>query len=73
MNLREFRDYQKVCRTIDSCATIQHYLSTANLVYNYGRMYGFNRMWTKLDKKITAEMSFLIDQHNYRIRREDTQ
>lgn len=42
-------DYKRCMNVLYSCRTIGQLNTTMNMIYNYGKMYGFNRYWSKLD------------------------
>ena len=68
LNLKEFRMYQKVNRVIDSCETFEHYLTARSLVYNFGRYFGFSKMWSKLDTRTSNIIKEYLDKEEYQER-----
>jgi len=49
--IQKRKDYKKCLSVMYSCKTFGELSSALNLVYNYGRTYGFEYYWRELDSK----------------------
>jgi hypothetical protein len=66
MNLyKKVKDYHKVQDVIDSCKTLGQIDVAQKMVYNYGKMYDFNLLWSLLDKKISRLIEINLDYLDY--------
>ena len=46
---KQKRDAKRCFDTVNSCKTVGQLNTAMNMIHNYGKMYGFNGYWTKLD------------------------
>ena len=65
------RDYKKCLSILDGCKTFGQLNTTMNLIFNYGKMYGFNGYWRRLDIKSTEMWEKHVDMLDYKERLED--
>jgi len=64
------RDYWKVRKILASCENVGHVVTCDKLIHNYGKMYGFNHLWTELDKKCWSYLKEVLDRIEYQERLE---
>ena len=58
-------DYYKCLRVLGSCYNFGHLTSASNMIHNYGKMYGYNKRWSVLDKKAYSMWKEIIDRLDY--------
>ena len=61
-HVSEYKAYMKCFKTVQTCVTIHQSKAACNLVHNFGRMYGFDFLWAKLDALATDRSLGWLDE-----------
>jgi len=56
------KDAMKCYKVLSSCLTIGHLESVCNMIDNYGKVYNYNKYWSKLYKESTIQ---LFEEYSY--------
>lgn len=59
------KDYWKVRKVLASCENPEQVVVADKMIYNYGKMYGFNRYWSELDRKCWSYLTEVLDRIQY--------
>ena len=64
------KDYWKVRKVLASCENLGHVATCDKLIYNFGKMYGFDYYWSCLDRKCWKYIAEVNDRLDYQERLE---